>query len=273
LLAALLLLITGCRAIPTPTRIALLAPFEGRYREIGYGALYAARLALQDTGTNFIELLPVEDGGTPASATMRARALRTDPHVAAVLVLGLSATDSAVLAELKSLPVLVVGEWGIPTPADGVYILSNSDISRRLSVRARTDILDAAQLPAPLTGGDMLALTQLGDLRPSLNGITILSSAALPDEQFTERYEASDSFAPEPGLLASLSYDAAHMTANAALNGQGNRSAVEQYLRDVTYTGLNGPIRFENSYWADAPIHEYTYSESGKLLPVDHVVE
>ncbi|MBE2183871.1 MAG: hypothetical protein IAE89_10635, partial [Anaerolineae bacterium] len=40
------LCLAGCgatAATPKVQRIALLAPFEGRYREIGYNALYAAR--------------------------------------------------------------------------------------------------------------------------------------------------------------------------------------------------------------------------------------
>lgn len=272
-LLALLLLITSWSAIPTPTRIALLAPFEGRYREVGYEALYSARMALQDTGNNFIELLPVEDGGSPASATARARALSIDPDVAAVLVLGYSATHAEALTAFGDLPVLVVGDWGAQPISEHVYMLSNPAISDSLTIPAHTEITDAAQLPAPFTGGEILALMQFGDLRASLEGITILSSAALPDAQFTERYAASDPFAPEPGLLASLNYDAASMAAEAVLLGQGERDAVNQYLSEVNYTGLNGVIRFENGYWAGAPIHEYAYSESGALLPVDDIIE
>src|SRR5690349_2126250 len=42
--------LSGCAITPhelTP-RIALLAPFEGRYREVGYNAYYAVRLAFVD---------------------------------------------------------------------------------------------------------------------------------------------------------------------------------------------------------------------------------
>lgn len=266
-------MITSCTNIPTPTRIALLAPFEGRYREVGYDALYSARMAVQDAGTNFIELLPVEDGGSATSATTRAHALNIDPDVAAVLVLGYSATDAAVLAAFGDLPVLVVGDWGAQPVSERVYILTNPTIRDQLTIPEHTEITESAQLPAPFTGGEILALTQFGDLRPTLDGITILSSAALPDAQFAERYTTSDPFAPEPGLLASLSYDAARMAAEAMLSGQGDREAVNQYLGETNYAGFNGIIRFEGGYWADAPIHEYVYNDTGELLPVDHIVE
>ena len=272
-LVAILLLITSCAAVPTPTRIALLAPFEGRYREVGYQALYAARMALQDTGNNSIELLPIEDGGSAASAAARARALQVDPDVVAVLVFGYNATDAEVLSAFGDLPVLVVGDWGAQPVSERVFILSNPAISDRLTIPEHTEITDAAHLPAPFIGGEILALTQLADLRLSLEGITILSSTSLPDAQFAERYTASDTFAPEPGLLASLIYDAARMAAEEVLSGQGSRDAVNQYLREANYSGLNGVIHFENGYWAEAPIHEFAYNETGELLPVDDIVE
>lgn len=269
----LVLLITGCTAIPTPARIALLAPFEGRYREVGYEALYAARLALLDTDSHFIELLPVDDGGSAASAILRARALRTDPAVSAAIVLGPAATASAALAAFGDVAVLVVGNWGAQPAAQTVYILSNPDIRPRLTVPEHTEITDAARLPAPMTGDERLSLEQFGLLRPSLDGITILSSAALPDAAFAERYLSSDPFAPQPRLLASLSYDAVHFAALAVQHTASERSAVNQYLRENSYAGLNGSIRFEDGYWADAPVHEFIYSENGTLLPVDHVIE
>ena len=58
------LLVTGCAVNRTAeiTRIALLAPFEGRYREVGYDLLYAARLALREGGYTGIEILPANLG-------------------------------------------------------------------------------------------------------------------------------------------------------------------------------------------------------------------
>ena len=69
-------------------KIALLAPFEGQYRSIGYNALQAVRLAIADAGSNDIQLLAVDDGGTVASAIKRIQALNIDPAVEAILVLG-----------------------------------------------------------------------------------------------------------------------------------------------------------------------------------------
>jgi len=74
-------------------RVALLAPFEGRYREIGYNALYAARLAFTESGFANVELMPIDDGGSVVTAVLRARALTHDPQVIGALILGYQAAD------------------------------------------------------------------------------------------------------------------------------------------------------------------------------------
>lgn len=268
------LLLAGCMttAILVPTRIALLAPFEGRYREVGYNALYAAHLALQDTGDGAIELLPIDDGGTSASALDRARALALDPQVQVTLVMGYAATAPDTLNAFSDIPVLVVGDWGAKPANNRVFVLSNPRIDDLLTIPTRMKITAAARLDAPFVGGEILALAQFGKLRASLDGVTVVSSASLPDSAFAERYRASDQFAPEPGLLASLTYDAARM-ALEAIQASDSRAAVMQTLSAKTYSGMNGEIAFENGYWRHAPIHTYQYGADGQLLPVDRVVE
>ncbi|MBK8025689.1 MAG: hypothetical protein IPK19_30930 [Chloroflexi bacterium] len=67
---ALLILAGGCAPQATPgiNRVALLAPFEGANRLIGYEALYAARMAAADAGDLWLELLPIDDGNSQASS-------------------------------------------------------------------------------------------------------------------------------------------------------------------------------------------------------------
>jgi hypothetical protein len=272
-IVALFGFVSGCTAIPTPARIALLAPFEGRYREVGYDALYAVRLALADAGTTHIELLPVDDGGTTESAAARARALSHDPQVVVVLALGYAATDPATLAALGDLPVLVAGGWGAQPVNEIVFILSSPRITDLLTIPPRIEITDAARLPGSITGGDVLALRRFADLRPSLADVSLLSSATLPEPAFAQRYRDSDPFAPQPGLLAPLTYDAARMVVEALASSGDRRDAATRTLANLSYTGLNGTIRFEDSYWAYAPVIDYAYDESGTLTPLDYIIE
>ncbi len=274
--AALLccLLLVGCAAVRTvpPVQIALLAPFEGRYRELGYDAYYAARLALADDGTETVTLLAVDDGGTVASAVERARALAHNTAVQLVIVLGSVAADDQTQRAFSDLPVMVVGYWGAGRASDHAFMLTHVDIEARLTIPASASVTDAAQFPAPLVGGDVLGLRQFGRLRTDTAGVTVLSSSALPTAEFRQRYLASDAFAQEPGLHAMLVYDAVRMALAALVPGDRESTTVQ--LAASAYEGLQGAIHFDaDGYWQDAPLYQYRYAANRSLIPVDGVVE
>lgn len=72
-------------------KIGLVAPFEGRYRYVGYDVIYAVRLALREAnarggvGGYGVELVAYDDGADPAMAVEQARKLALDPEVVAVI--------------------------------------------------------------------------------------------------------------------------------------------------------------------------------------------
>jgi len=272
ILPLLLILVTSACAVShtaSLTRIALLAPFEGRYREVGYDALYAARLALADDGRGNIDLLAVDDGGTPQNAADHAAALAHDPLVKVVIVLGYDATEADTLRALNDLPVLIVSGWGVEAPAisESVFVLSNPHVNEELTVLPRISVTEAARLPHPLTGGEVFALQGFILLSNNLEDVEVISSAVLPDAAFRERYLASDQFAPDPRLLATLTYDAMSMALDAV--GENiSRADVRNRIADMHYEGLNGTIAFESGFWADAPINRYEYIEEA-LLPIE----
>lgn len=92
----LLLFLTACR-VPGATRptvkIGLVAPFEGRYRSVGYGLFAAVRLALREanaaggvgTPPYSVELVAYDDGADPDMARQQAEKLAVDPQVVAVI--------------------------------------------------------------------------------------------------------------------------------------------------------------------------------------------
>jgi ABC-type branched-subunit amino acid transport system substrate-binding protein len=88
------LLLLACRFPGTvrPTvKIGLVAPFEGRYRYVGYDVIYAVRLAVREAnavgevGGYTVELVAYDDGADPAMAVEQARNLAVDPEVVAVV--------------------------------------------------------------------------------------------------------------------------------------------------------------------------------------------
>ncbi|MCC6613603.1 MAG: hypothetical protein IT320_09005 [Anaerolineae bacterium] len=233
----LIALATACAIQRTPTvrKIALLAPFEGRYRDVGYDALYAARMALSDANLPQIELLAVDDGGTQARAADRAAAIANDPGVIAALAVGFAAAGEDALVAFADVPVLVAGNWGAQPIGDETFILSS----------AAEDVQSDALFYA--------GLRVLSDATPS----EWTSSAAPPDADFIARYQASDAFAPPPTPVATLVYDALRMAALAAANSPA-RADVAHYLNQIDYTGINGEIRFGAHTWAGAPAIPYT---------------
>lgn len=72
-------------------KIGLVAPFEGRYRYVGYDVFYAVRLALHEaneaggTGGYYVELVAYDDGADVVMAVEQARKLAADPEVVAAI--------------------------------------------------------------------------------------------------------------------------------------------------------------------------------------------
>ncbi|PJF21653.1 MAG: hypothetical protein CUN56_09970 [Phototrophicales bacterium] len=241
----ILLPLTGCAVVKTesPARIALLAPFEGRYREIGYSALYPARLAFMDV--THVALLAVDDGGSVQTAIDRARALTRDPLVKGVIVLGHNATDPTVQAVFDDLPVLVVGYWHHPPQQANVFMFTSANIPSMLG-----EWREITEDPMPL-GGDAYALQSFAQLHPNLDGVQVVSSGTPPDTDFIARVQASDQFAAAPGLLGTTVYDAASLLIDLIDNPAMPRTHV---LQAINATGV-----FVDGYWQNAPVHIYEY--------------
>ncbi|MCB0045784.1 MAG: hypothetical protein KDD92_10160 [Caldilineaceae bacterium] len=81
------LLFSACASTPPITKIGLLAPFEGLYRESGYAALVATRAALADGNAPAAAILPLalDDGDRAETARRSGEKLLIDPQVAAVV--------------------------------------------------------------------------------------------------------------------------------------------------------------------------------------------
>ncbi len=228
------LLLSGCAVYTTPdvTRIALLAPFEGRYREVGYQALYAARMAIADTGRTDLELLAVDDGGSTQTAVDRATALNNDPLVAAVMVLGVHAADDTVLDTLEPY-TLVVGDWLPPVTA----IADDA-------AEPPTAITAIAALDVPYICAEVCLLESFPLLADDpMLATVVVHSPPVPDD-FREQYINFDMFVPEPLPIAYQTYRAA------------------QHMIEW----VNGTASVESAANLTAQTWMYTYTEAGDLI-------
>jgi hypothetical protein len=183
-------------------------------------------------------------------------------------VLGSNATQPDAQQAFGELPAIIVGQWQAKPVSKNVYMLANEELKSVLTQFDHVlDVTDAADMQQPIVGGEVFALTQFPLLRKNTDNITIVSNASLPDENFRQRYLGSGQYVPEPGLLATLSYDAAGMALEAINSGDPNEN-----IANSMYHGLNGDIHFVDGYLADAPIHYYKYVD-GKLAPEDRPVK
>lgn len=87
----LLGVMVACQSVDPVVKVGLVAPFEGRHRELGYDVLYSARLAVREinaaggiNGTR-VALVALDDSGNPEYARATANSLVIDPGIVAVV--------------------------------------------------------------------------------------------------------------------------------------------------------------------------------------------
>jgi ABC-type branched-subunit amino acid transport system substrate-binding protein len=111
-------LLAYCSSPPEVVKVGLVAPFEGRYRDVGYDAVYAARLAVREANGDGgkrrvrVELVALDDSADVQLAEQVAASLVIDPDVVAVLGHWQEETTAAarVIYEQAGVPLLALGE-------------------------------------------------------------------------------------------------------------------------------------------------------------------
>lgn len=106
--------------MPHILKIGLVAPFEGRYRYVGYDAIYAARMAVSEVNETgglgdgwYLELVAYDDRADPQMARAAAHNLTSDSDVVAVIG-HYRQEGSAAVGEIYAdagIPWIVMGAW------------------------------------------------------------------------------------------------------------------------------------------------------------------
>lgn len=260
LLLTLCGLLLGACAVTRPVvKIGLVAPFEGRYREVGYEVIYAVRLAVREANAAggvagySVELVALDDAGDPEQAVTQARKLALDPQVVAVVGHWLEATTQAAAPEYAraGLPILATAAGGLPA---GVYRLWPASPCHLTTAAGCVEALEDLRLGAA-------------------DGITLTVPAPLPadstDPAFSDRYRAISN-GVEPRFNAGLAYDAARLLLDAiARDLQANktptRDGVGAALASSDWPGLSGRISFDAARQWTAP-RLWTYRWQGGEL-------
>lgn len=272
---------------PRVVRIGFVAPFEGRYREMGQALIPAARLAIREWAADHpdapiaIELVAYDDGGDPAMAVTQAQKLVVDSDV--LIVIG-HWRDEATQAALST-----YREAGIPlvlySPADveGEHIVNLSPSLTDLETSAEVadvhsildlsdDITELAETlqqqiaEGPVVGGPLWGLTQFYALAgPAAEGVYFVTGAALPSDLDVE----GESIFVHP--LAPLGYDSTLVALNAIQStANPTRETVAVALPSVQVEGVTGSISFdENRRRVDPPVYLYIWQDGQRHLVGD----
>jgi ABC-type branched-subunit amino acid transport system substrate-binding protein len=126
----LLFLLTACQSVTPVVKVALVGPFEGQERAVGYDVIYSARLAVRQVneaggiGGYRVSLVALDDGGDPELARQVAESLVIDPAV-----------------------VAVVGHWQEETTATAVPIYTAANLPIITTGTPPFDEYDPAGLP------------------------------------------------------------------------------------------------------------------------------
>lgn len=141
LICCLALPTAACASVDPVVKVALVGPFEGRYRDVGYDAIYSARLAVREInragGINGhrVALVALDDGGDPELASQAAASLVVDPGVVAVAGHFLAETTAAAapIYDSAGLALLPMGEppfaAGDPAQLPGDFLDAYASVS------------------------------------------------------------------------------------------------------------------------------------------------
>ncbi|MGC9393591.1 MAG: ABC transporter substrate-binding protein [Anaerolineae bacterium] len=277
-------------------KIGLVAPFEGRYRYVGYDAIYAARLAVREinaaggAGGWMLELVAYDDRADAELAHTTARNLVVDPDVVAVIGhYRQASTDAAssVYAE-AGMPLLVVGAWLTPVGAPVWHITPQPEQVAAAMVEAA----DSSPLASPPVGGifpfnsSMVEGTFLFSSPPTggiegggewREGTLFVTPYPLPRDlpdlqAWDAAYRAVGPHVPDPGIYALPTYEAVYALAEAiaAVSESGDkpsRAGAAAALSCVRRDGVLGTLVWDAAgYWDEMPLYVYIWEQTGARL-------
>ncbi len=206
-----LLLLTACRfpgAVRPTVKIGLVAPFEGRYRYVGYDVIYAVRMALREVneaggiGGYNVELVAYDDQAAPTMAVEQARKLAVDPDVVAAIGHFHEETTAAALSTYAQENIPLIAPSLDPT------ITADEDIVYRLGPSAEAVVGEWLRYLGEPNAGRAVLVTEGGPL-----GSVLQSQEQIPTVTPSDAGWLEDALASEVILC-----DAAPVTAGEVIS-------------------------------------------------------
>ncbi|BCX04146.1 MAG: hypothetical protein KatS3mg053_2084 [Candidatus Roseilinea sp.] len=259
LLASILVVLTACAAPRPVVKIALVAPFEGRLRQVGYAAFPALRLAIRDriatggAGSVHVTFIAYNDDGDPATAARIARNVALDPEVVGVIGHLVPSTT------LAALPVYTQAGLPVLAPSVPANVLPRDPLVFRMGPAAPSRNRQTSNVPCAALDPSWAATDwPFGECVADAPPVSELPGAQQALAAFTEL-----SLGPLPGPRSIVAYDATNVlldaiALDAQVRGMPTRAGVADALRRVSHDGLLGRITLDrDNTWADAPMWVY----------------
>jgi ABC-type branched-subunit amino acid transport system substrate-binding protein len=256
-LGLLLAASAGCAAPKPVYKIALVGPFEGRLRQIGYDAFPAMRIAIRDQinaggiGNAFVTFVAYNDNGDPATAERVARNVALDPEVIGVIGHLVPSTTLAALRVYTEagLPVLAPGVPADALPQDPlVFKMGPTEKSEKLEVASEMCNPAYFSLLTSYFGdcvSDAPPLSELPQAQQALAAFTGISLGPPPMPRSIVAFDATN-------VLLQAVYGAARR------DSRPKRMGVAEALRTLQHDGLLGQIWFdEQGKWPAARLWVY----------------
>ncbi len=299
----LLIMAAACNVPRQVVKIALVAPFEGYYREVGYDAFPAMRLALRQqiiaggVGNYEVSFVAYNDNADPFFAERVAHNVVQDESVMAVIGhLRRDTTQQALpvyVDGLRSLPVIVTD---IPADAipEGEMVFRLGPTTEALTEALRrcpntakppigSDVPINTSWLQPYKGAlntdvlthlpDFLSPAAVSTIGTQIAGLCFSAITPYPrdlpaaEQALSTFAEVSETTGAAPRSISA--YDATRLLLQAIAedvhsHGRPTRAGVAMALKSIRYNGLLGPIQFDaNNRWADAPVWVYQYGADG----------
>ncbi|CAG0926786.1 Leu/Ile/Val-binding protein [Thermoflexales bacterium] len=243
--------LSACAASTQPVvKIGLVAPFEGRYRPIGYEAIYAARLAIREINARGgirgqrIELVALDDRGEPEKASIAARQLVLDPQVVAVVGhFRPASTDAAMRVYCEAgLPVVAIeSAESAVSVCEGAFVLGSGPRERW----PEDQLVFVSHVPDP----------------------TGLATA----QDFVKNYNAIPIDGTRAGPIALQTYDALFLLFEVIDRAASiDRAGVPAALRSIDFKGLGASYAFDQQgqlIGSQTYVFEYTKDRQPRLIP------
>ncbi|HAJ05482.1 MAG TPA: hypothetical protein DCL76_02880 [Chloroflexi bacterium] len=281
---AITIFITSCTTNKSTYKVALIAPFTGLYREIGYQAITGSQIAIRNYNQSKpkylpqLELVAFDDAGDPVKAAEQAQNILTDKQIVAVVGHWLDETTSAAANIYKHSKLIVISTSSEPSRIPGsqqwffsLYPTSETIYSKMESLSKKHNIpnicncdlysglnllntiTDETHIDNPSAiGGTLWSLNTFQELVGSDSHKTIfLSPIPNPlvdtstNKVFTEKHRSLYPDRSDPNLIALHAFEAINIITHSISQSKSiDNDSIGKSLSNIDYTGTIGKIQF-----------------------------